>query len=113
MKLTFKEYLESKKKLLEAIQKSPVQRSVYNVKRYCKLVVIENVDDDTKVTLLLKPNQQVIVEWKYDTPEDPTPVHIRIEDTKKPELCETEYCTDWKGLKLKGWLSKNTSESIC
>lgn len=112
MKLTFKEYLDSKKKLLEAITRSPVQRSVYDVNRYCKLAVLEDENDENKITLLLKPKQQVVVEWKYENVDSPTPVHIRIEDEKNPELCETEYYTDWKGLKLKGWLSKNTTESI-
>jgi hypothetical protein len=108
MKLTFKEYLDSKNRLLEAIQKSPVQRSVYDISRYCKLAVYG--EDDSKITLLLKPKQQVVVEWKYEDVNDPTPVHIRFEDEKNPTLNETDYFTNWKGSKLKSWLSKNTNE---
>ena len=112
MKLTFKEYLDSKNKLLEAITKSPVQRSVYDISWYCKLAVLKDENDESKITLLLKPKQQVIVEWKYENINDPIPVHIRINDEKNPELYEVEYYTNWKGIKLKDWLSKNTTEHI-
>ena len=112
MKLTFKEYLESKKRLLEAISKSPVQRSIYDVNKYCKLSVLEEESDDTKIMLLLKPKQRVVVEWKYDDVNNPTPVHIRVEDDKNDSLFENEYFTNWKGSKLKEWLFKNTSEQL-
>ena len=109
MKLTFKEYLDSKHRLLEAISRSPVQRATYDVTKYCKLAVI---DEDNKITILLKPKQQVIVEWKYEDLNNPTPVNLRIEDVKNPEIGEMSYLTNWKGMKLREWLKKNTSEII-
>jgi hypothetical protein len=109
MRLTFKEYLESKEKLLEAIKSSPVQKSSYNVSKYCKLVVF---NEDQKQTILLKPGHQVIVEWIYDNLADPQPVNLQIEDIKNPMIDEISYTTIWKGMKLKEWLKKNTSETI-
>ena len=105
MKLSFKEYLESKNRLLEAILISPIQSSVYDVNKYCKLVVISEQD---KHTILLKPTQQIIVEWKYDDIIDPSPVSIRIEDSKTPNPYTTTYKTKWSGSKLASWLNKNT-----
>lgn len=105
MKLSFREYLDSKKKLLEAITVSPIQRSSYDVNKYCKLVVVM---DGEKQTILLKPLQQVIVEWKYDNIDNPTPLSIRVEDIKAPILEEVVYTTNWKGTKLTEWLNKNT-----
>jgi hypothetical protein len=62
--------------------------------------------------MLLKPTQKVVVEWKYESLNNPIPVRVRFEDTKKPVLSETYYSTTWKGSKLKEWLKKNTTEII-
>jgi hypothetical protein len=107
MKLTFKEYLESKHRLLEAIKSSPVQQATYDVNKYCKLVV---QDVDEKITILLKPSQQIVVEWKYEDLANPLPVGLKIEDKKNPFTESVVYTTKWKGSKLREWLNKNTSE---
>ena len=109
MKLTFKDYLDSKHRLLEAIGTSPIQRSSYDVKKYCKLVVVQLGE---KQTILLKPKQSVIIEWKYEDINNPTPLSIIVEDPKDLSSAETKYSTRWKGAKLKQWLSKNTAEAI-
>lgn len=110
MKITFKQYLESKKKLVEAIKRSPIQRQHYEITKYCKLAVLENVEDDIKITLLLKPKQELIIEWMYETIDNPKPVSIRVLDNKNPIISEKEFFTNWKNEKVKEWLSKNTIE---
>ena len=40
-KLTFKQYLESKSKLREAIKQTPVHKAEYVMRKYCKLPVGE------------------------------------------------------------------------
>lgn len=107
-KLSFKEYLETKKQLLQNIGECPVQSLTYNITRYCRLIVGER---DDKKAVLLKPGQSIIVEWQYDSVEDltPQPLSIRFEDCKDFEP-EDEFQTPWKATKLAKWLSKNSLE---
>ena len=106
MKLSFKEYLDSKKRLLEVINVTPIQRSTYEISKYCKLVLHE---DEVKQTVLLKPGHQLVVEWRYDHLDDPTPISIIIEDVKKSQMpTDVEYSTHWTGKKLQSWILKNT-----
>lgn len=106
-KLSFKEYLESKQQLLQAISESPIQTLSYDVVKYCKLVVGEK---DDKQHIALKPKNQIVVEWKYlDVNSTPEPISIRFENTKDVNESE-DYNTYWSGEKLKKWLSKNTTE---
>lgn len=109
MILTFKEYLDSKKRLVEAIQTCPIQYSHYEVTKYCKLVIMHEM---VKQTILLKPKQTVMVEWKYEDITNPTPLSITITDNRLTETASTKYNTSWKGVKLSGWLRKNTLEQI-
>jgi hypothetical protein len=105
--LSFKEYLESKQKLLSALKETPVQTITYEVNKYCKLVVGEK---DAKEYIALKPSQKIIVEWRYDSVYDPPiPVSLCFENVKTVDS-ENHFNTFWTGIRLKNWLSKNTSE---
>ncbi len=106
-KLSFIEYLDSKKQLLQAIKESPIQTINYEITSYCKLIVGEKED---KQAVSLKPKQTVIVEWEYDDVNaDPTPISIRFDDVKDIDALE-EFVTYWSGTKLKSWLHKNAAE---
>lgn len=107
MKLSFKEYLDSKDKLLQAIQETPVQTIRYDIKKYCRLPIGEKED---KQYVPLKPKQIIIIEWRYDSVfNDPTPVGVRFEMLK--EFTEDEqFNTYWSGTRLKKWLSKHAVE---
>ena len=104
-KLTFKEYVESKQRLRRAVSETPIASLTYCIKKYCKIRVGETKDDRSEISL--KPNQRVIVEWRYDDINNPEPQTIIFED-QGPE----EYPIYWKGSKLKDWLSKNSIEEI-
>ena len=104
-KLTFKQYMESKARLREAIAETPVAASTYVVKKYCKIRVGETRDMRREVAL--KPRQRVIVEWRYDDIKDPQPESIVFDD-QSPE----EHGVYWTGAKLTDWLSKNAVEEI-
>lgn len=104
-KLTFKQYMESKAKLLEAIKETPVATSCYVVKRYCKVRVGETKEDRQEVAL--KPNNRILVEWRYDDIENPEPESITFDD-ESPE----EFPVYWSGAKLSDWLSKNAVEDV-
>ena len=104
-KITFKEYVDSKKKLLEAVKETPIASLTYVVKRYCKIRIGESKEERQEVAL--KPRQRIIVEWRYDDINEPEPVSIIFDDIG-PE----ENDLYWNGHKLSSWLSKNTIEEI-
>jgi len=104
-KISFKEYVDSKKKLLEAVKETPIASLTYAVKKYCKIRVGESKEDRKEIAL--KPRQRIIVEWRYDDINEPEPVSMILEDVG-PE----EYDIYWNGSKLNHWLSKNAIEEI-
>ena len=106
-KLTFKEYIESKTKLLEAVSNTPKQTSTYTVKKYCKLVVGESKQDKEYVNL--KPNQQIVVEWEYEDVDCPSIVGIMFECVDDVDPSNTYDCY-WGGERLQKWLDRNTKK---
>ena len=105
--LTFKEYLESKERLREAIKVTPQQTTEYAVSKYCKLVVGESKNEKEQINL--KPNQTIMVEWLYNDIDNPTPIKIVFEGIC-PNVDSNEYKTYWQSQKLQSWLKKNTRE---
>lgn len=104
-KLTFKEYVESKAKLRQAIEETPVASSTYIVKKYCKIRVGES--KETRYEVSCKPGHHIIVEWRYDDIKNPEPESIIFDD-----VSPDEHEVYWKGAKLVTWLSKNAVEEI-
>ena len=104
-KISFKEYVASKKKLLEAVKETPIASLTYSVKKYCKIRVGESKENRQEIAL--KPRQTLIIEWRYDDINEPEPVSIIFEDIG-PE----EHDVYWNGNKLKDWLYKNAIEDI-
>lgn len=106
-KLTFKEYLDSKEQLREAIRITPKQTVHYTVNKYCKLIVGESKNDKSQINL--KPKQIIIVEWLYTDINNPTACTIKFEG-----VCSTidtiEYGSYWQSQKLQKWLLRNTHE---
>ena len=108
-KLTFKEYVESKERLREAVKSTPQQAVQYTVRNYCKLVVGES--KETKEQINLKPNQVITVEWLYEDFENPTPLSITFEGVKTIES-DKEFNTSWEGFRLERWLMRNAREEM-
>lgn len=104
-KLSFKEYLESKEKLRRAIAETPVVSATYAIRKYCKLRLGESKDHRKEVAL--KPKQRVIIEWRYDDLDDPTPLSVVLDD-----VSPIEHRVYWAGKKLRSWLSRNAIEEI-
>jgi hypothetical protein len=107
IKLTFKEYLDSKEKLREAVSKTPQRTATYNVRKYCKLIVGESKDSKDQVAL--KPTHRIVVDWLYEDIDNPTIVSITFEGVKEI-LPDDEFNTYWDGVKLMKWLNRNTTE---
>jgi len=107
-KLTFKEYLESKERLLKQLKESPIRTATYNVKRYCRIPVGEL--KEAKEYIPLKPKQRVVVEWKYeDINSTPDPMSITFKDVNSVNP-ERKYQTFWTGDRLQKWVDKNARE---
>ena len=107
-KLTFKDYMQSKEKLLEAAENNTPEQTVnYSVRKYCKLVIGESKQD--KIYVPLKPKHQVSVKWLYEDLENPTPVEILFNGVSDVPTAEG-FATFWEGEKLRKWLDRNTHE---
>jgi len=107
-KLTFKEYLESKNFLKEALSRTPRTTTRYVVKKYCKLVLGER---DEKQYVNLKPHNVVEVEWLHEDVTNPSPTRITFLNTDSISADE-EFNTFWEGKRLLTWLHKNARTSI-
>lgn len=105
-KLTFKQYLESKNQLLEAIKNTPTTIVEYEVSKYCSFTVGD--DEDEKTLIGLKPKNKVIVEWRYDNIDDPTPASIQFVGSKDTD--DEKHSTFWNGTKVRKWLSRHAKE---
>lgn len=106
-KLTFKEYLESKEQLREAIRNTPVVVKEYYVRKYCSIALGES--DDDKRTIGLKPKHELLIEWRYDDINNPSPQWIKFKNVK--DLEETEqFAPFWHSQKLQKWLMRHTKE---
>lgn len=108
-KLTFKEYVESKERLREAVKSTPQQEVQYTVRKYCKLVVGES--KETKEQIILKPNQTITVEWLYEDFNNPTPLRIAFEGVHDVEP-DKDFSTSWEGFRLERWLMRNAREEL-
>lgn len=106
-KMTFKEYLESKEKLRQAIGETPIQSTTHIVNKYCKIPVGETKEDKQYVSL--KPKQKIVVEWRYVDINNPDVNQIQFEDVKDIEPTDS-YETFWNNEKFQKWLLKNTRE---
>lgn len=104
-KLTFKQYLDSKDQLKQAIKNTPTTIVEYEIRKYCSLPVGESTDDSRLVTL--KPKHSLIVEWRHDDPKNPLPLHIRVIN---PEELDEEQSVFWSGSKLQKWLERHAKQ---
>ncbi len=107
-KITFKEYLDSKDKLLSALKESPVRIATYTIKKYCKIPVGESKNE--KQYVALKPKNNVIVEWKYDDVDAPLPLSIQFDNVKN--VSDEKHNTFWTSERLQKWLIRNTKEGL-
>ena len=106
-KLTFKEYYDSKQRLIEALNEPAIVESTYAIRKYCKLPLGESKDD--KTTVSLKPSHRLIVEWEYQENKPLTLNAVYFDnidgyDNQQPQKLM------WSESKFKKWLNGNTRE---
>ncbi len=104
---TFKQYLESKEKLREAVKSTPQRVAEYSIRKYCKFPVGEIKEDRQYISL--KPKQKIIVEWLYNDVYNPTALNVRFEGSDSVDASE-EFSIFWDGIKLQKWLVRNARE---
>ena len=108
-KLTFKEYLESKERLREAVNNTPKRTANYAITKYCKIAVGESKKD--KEYISLKPKQRVQVDWLYESMDTPSVISIRFFNVVGV-AADHEFEILWGHDRLDKWLEKNTRETF-
>jgi len=107
-RLTFKEYYESKKKLLSACDTVPRVRTEYKLTKYCKLPVFESLESDDRSYIGFKPKDVIEILWEKADEFDDYPVAKSIilisEDNKEVFPC-------WGNTKLHRWVESSTIEN--
>lgn len=106
-KLTFKQYLESKDVLREAIKQIPVRTAEHVMRKYCRLPVGESKDE--KEYISLKPKNRIIVEWLYANPEKPQLESVSFEGVADVNV-DTKHASYWPDERFANWLKRNTRE---
>ena len=108
MKLSFKEYYESKQKLLFACESVPRVRSTYRLNKYCKIPVFESLDSDEKVYIAFKPKDRIEVLWEGVNEFDDYPIakHMVLVSEGGKEVFPC-----WGNNKLHKWIENSTNEA--
>jgi len=113
-KLSFKEYLESKEALLDAVEKVQKTTIEYEVNKYCTLPINES---SGKRAIKLKPSNKLFINWLCEDKADPIPINITF-DNNEEDLetdAEEEFDKDkkpvWNNKKLLQWLLHNTRQN--
>lgn len=106
---TFKQYLESKEKLREAVKNTPQRVAEYSVRKYCKFPVGDS--KELKEYVSLKPKHKILVEWLYTDVDNPTPLTVKFEGSDSIDP-DNEFQTFWSGTRLQKWLIRNARETV-
>ena len=106
--IPLKQYINSKKQLLAAIEQTPVAVMEYEIRKYCTISVGECLEE--ALTVPLKPKQIITIEWVYYHPTNPTPVKLTIASSSiiPSPLFEAVQPMYWKPEKLNKWLMRYT-----
>lgn len=106
-KLSFKQYINTSKcQLLSAINNIPVVKNHYKMNKYCTLV-LEQEEELTQVSL--KPTHNLLIEWRYDNPDNPSIVSICVDNHDIIDN-QDKYNTPLTTEKMKKWLLRNTTK---
>jgi hypothetical protein len=102
--MDFKQYYNSKIRLLEAVDSSPKVKMKYRLSKYCKIPLYETVDCTNKNYISLKPDDVIEILWEYDSPDKPTVRYIKIVEKDKTLF------PVWGSNKIFSWALSNTEE---
>ena len=104
-KLSFKEYLESKDCLRDAVKETPKVVREYEVKKYCNFPVGLK---EEKYQIKLKPRNKMFIKWLREDSTKERAIGVSFEGTTDDSVMETP---SWGEEKLLKWLLKNTEQN--
>lgn len=107
MELTFKQYLDGKEQLRKAIENTPITVVEYEVRKYCSIAIGESKEEGKIIGL--KPKQKVVIQWRYDDINNPTPDYVRFVGVSTLDEGEEQQMF-WTGTKLQKWLMRHAKE---
>ena len=108
-RLSFKEYYESKKRLLMASESIPRIRNEYYLTKYCKFPIFESMDSDSKQYVSFKPKDRIEVLWEKMDENDAYPAARRmLIISESGDEMEVYPC--WNNKKMHNWIDNNTNE---
>ncbi len=107
MKLSFKEYYESKQLLRSACDIIPRIKNEYRLKKYCKVPVFESLNSNKRIYISFKPKDRIEVLWEAVNEHDdyPTAKHIVLISEGNREVFPC-----WSSTKIHKWIDNNTNE---
>jgi hypothetical protein len=102
--ITFAQYLNSREQLVAAIESAPKSITEHVVTKYCGISLGES--EANKYQVFLRPGYKVLIEWRYDDINNPTPINVQlvgstIDDTGTRDVF-------WSKDKLNKWLGRHT-----
>lgn len=106
--IPLKQYVDSKRQLLSAIERTPTSIMEYEIRKYCTIPLGEEGEADV---IALKPKHVVVVEWVYHDPQHPTPEKITVLDKDQRTVTENHEVF-WSGDKLNKWLMRYAKSGI-
>lgn len=99
-KLTFKEYYESKEKLLQASKNCPKIITEYIVKKYCRIPILDGKNNKDYISL--KPKDVLNILWEFNDIKNPCVKNIKFENKN--------YLPYWNNAKIQMWIETTTLE---
>ena len=110
-KISFLQYLDSKKQLLESIKRDPIIINEHIITKYCKIAI---GDITEKKFIDFKPKTQIQIVWQYENILKEVDINEMQRHPLKLKVLEqdvlVEYDLSYKDEKLTKWLSSNTKE---
>lgn len=102
--ISFKEYLESKNVLKEAIDTPKPSVTVYEMNKYCKLPV-SILSEKQQVSLKPKQMLEILAE-----PSNPSKIlSITVESEHNKVKTKTTFKPFWSSERVTKWIDKNTN----
>ena len=98
MKLTFKEYLESKEQLKMALDGIPKVKEIYEITKYCSVPVKINEDIEY---LKFKPRDIIEIMWEKEIDNDVPKSFTVLGEDQSNEF-------SWSNAKVRSWVRKMT-----
>jgi hypothetical protein len=106
-RLGFKDYYESKDKLLAACDDAPRIRTEYILTKYCKFPIFESLEEDEREYIAFKPKDVIEILWERSSEIDEYPaakcIILISEEGREVFPC-------WNNNKLHNWVNRNTNE---